>query len=183
MRRGSFEHDVRVDLTLEHLSREDDRGAVLLRTDCVGHQGSIEPGRERRHEVPRLIRVRRDDERRRGRLNHRHERLHEPVGRVDRERGMLERDHLGDVRGSQPARDRANARAGQHDRHGTAQLLRRRNGLPRRAVQHAVFLLRDHQDAHDPITRTSSRSTRTSSLAASAGEPPSTRVCLDFCGR
>ncbi len=38
-------------------------------------------------------------------------------------------------------------------------------------------------DENHQITLASSRSTRTSSFAASAGEPPIMRVCFDFSGR
>ena len=86
VRRRSQRHDVGGQLALEHRPRE--RGAPpsrLMRVH-VGDERAIEPRRKRRREVARLVGVRQQHERRRQLAIRRCERLHEPVGRVARER-------------------------------------------------------------------------------------------------
>ena len=61
------------------------------------------------------------------------------------------------------------------------QLLRGDDGFPGRAIELPVTVLFGDDEDH-AITRASSRSRRTSSLAASAGEPPISWVFLPFSG-
>ena len=96
---------------------------------------------------------------------------------------MLDGEHFRDRRRRQlrrPHRRHALPGHGNLDRHRAAgQLLRGGDRLPARAIELAVFLFRDDENHR---TRASSRSRLTSSLAASAGEPPIITVCFDFCG-
>jgi len=93
---------------------------------------------------------------------------------------MLDRDDFFHLRRRQLARDVSDAAA--RDEHGdvAVHLLRCGNRFPRRAIELPVALF-GNDDDHG-ITRTSSRSLRTSSFAASAGEPPMICVFFPFSG-
>ena len=182
MRRGPLRNHVRGQLALEHRPRKRRGAAGLLHADHVGDQRAVEARRQGRREIARLIAVREKHHGRRGLRDHLLERLHEGIGRVMRQRRMIDRDHLRHRGLGELARHAGHILSGHCDlhRHRSArQLLRRRNGLPARAIELAVFLFRDHENHR---TLASSRSRLTSSFAASAGEPPIITVCLDFCG-
>ena len=94
------------------------------------------------------------------------------------ERGMLAGEHLGDVGRREllaphrpPTAPSASTAIGMR----AGQLLRGGNRLPARAIERAVALFGDDENHR---TLASSRSRRTSSFAASAGEPPIICVCL-----
>src|SRR5262249_8085425 len=100
------------------------------------------------------------------------------------ERGMLDGHDLFDLGGSEFAGDRRRARARNRNRDWRAadasQLLGSGNGFPRGAVQLAVALFGNDEDHW--TTRASSRSLRTSSFAASAGDPGMSCVFFAFSG-
>ena len=164
-------------------------GAPLtcLHADDVGDERAIERRRQRRREVARLIGVRKHDVRAAtARSIDLLQRLHERVRRVGAERVVFDGDHA-----AAPPRPRARSpdpatplpehrRSGWSGVTGLArQLLRGGDRLPARAIELAVLLFGDDENHR---TRASSRSRLTSSLAASAGEPPIITVCFAFCG-
>ena len=112
-------------------------------------------------------------------VDHLLQRLHEGIGRVVAERGMIDGDHFAGSCASSaataPTPWPATAILIGIDR----QLLRRRDRLQAGAIELAVLLFRDDENHR---TRASSRSRLTSSFAASAAEPPIITVCLAFCG-
>ena len=143
--------------------------------------GRVEPCRERRGEVARLVGVRKEDQR--GLLlgDDGGERHHVTVGRVALECRILGHDDALAPRSGELCRRGVERRAQERHAHGAAGLLRGGDGFPRGAIQRAVALLGDDQHAHW-ITLASSRSFATSCRAASAGGPVSSSVFFAFSG-
>ena len=183
MRCGSLRDDVGRQLALEH--RPDEYpvylvAAGVLDSRHVGDERPIEAGGQLRREVASLIGVRQHDQRwvelsdgllQRGRV---------AVRRVRIECGVVDGHHFLHLRRPELGRHRIDVRAEHRNRDGrVAQLLRGRDGFPRRAIELAASLLSNNENQ---MTRASSRSRRTSSLAASAGAPAIICVFLLFSG-
>ena len=128
-------------LALEDRPRIDGRAVLLAERGDVGDERPSEPGRERRREIARLVRVREKDA---GWLLLRdecHKGEHVAVRGVTRQRRVIDDDHFVHRRRAELSGDAVNCRAEDGNLDGPAGVLRRRNGLPRRAIQRPVALL------------------------------------------
>ena len=92
--------DVGCQLALKHRAGERAAAGVFADAGAVGDQRSIEACGQRRREIPGLVRVRQQHQRGRGLLHERVQGLHEAVGGVGLERGMLQQDDLRDRGGA-----------------------------------------------------------------------------------
>jgi hypothetical protein len=184
VRRRTLRHDVSRELALEHRPHEHAVSSCPFDRGHVGDDGAVEPGRQLRREVARLVGMRQRHNFRIQLTDRVLQRGDVAIGRVGLEGRALDRDHLGDA-GDRDLGSRGGcvrARAGQRDRDRLAagELLHRRHRFPGGAIQLAAALFADDED--HAITRASSRSRRTSSFAASAADPWISCVFLLFSG-
>src|ERR1700733_9388639 len=130
--------------------------------------------------------MRQEDERRRHLLDDLLQCRCVPVRGVPGQHGMVDGDHLLHFGGGELGSDAVQPGSRQHDGYRLAvrDLLRGGDGLPGGAIQLAATVLRDHHDEgpRGQITLASSLSLRTSSFAASAGEPSMIWVFFPFSG-
>src|SRR5262249_2916634 len=106
----------------------------------------------------------------------------EAVRRVRFERGRVDRDDFLHLRGSELGGHGRDTRTKDSDGHRLTgrELLARGHSFPARAIELARPMFSD--DENHPMTRASSLSLRTSSFAASAGDPAISCVFLLFSG-
>src|SRR5262249_45221809 len=142
------------------------------------------PGCQFRSEVARLVRMGQEHLCRRQLPHDSLQNGGEAVGGVRFERRVLDRQDFGGLRGSGGGPHTRGVRARDEDggrrSWSLGPPLRADDRLPRGAIEFAVALLGN--DENHAMTRASSRSFRTSSFAASAGDPSMSWVFLPFSG-
>ena len=148
--------------------------------DDVGDERPREPGGERRREIARLVGVRKKHQRRRRLADDGLERGRVAVGGVLGERRMLHGEDFVHCRDGELLRHAVHVRSEDGDLDRPAGLLRRGDGLPAGAIEHALPLFRD--DQNHQITLASSRRRMTRTFAASTADPEIIWVCLPFSG-
>jgi hypothetical protein len=109
-------HDVGGELALEHRAHERRVGSHGLDSGDVGDERTIQPGRQFRGKVARLVGVRQEHVRRRQLPDHGLQRGGEAVGRIGLERRVFDGHDFGDLRGSELGPDACSVRPRNEDR-------------------------------------------------------------------